>query len=162
MSKSIPEISVDAQHLAKRLETVKPGEVVTYSELSALVKRDVQHGAAGILFTARRIMQREKKAVFAAVRGIGIKRLEDSGIVSQGEAAVASINRAARRNGRKLGCADYDKLNAAERVKFNTSACLLGTLELATKPSRVKQLSESVESSAKQLPTAEVLALFTK
>lgn len=162
MSKSIPEISVDAQHLAKRLETVKPGEVVGYQELSALIKRDVQGVAAGILNTARKLIQREQRAVFASVRGVGLKRLDDAGIVSQGQAAVAGIHRAARRNSRKLGCAEYERLSASDRVKFNASACLLGTLELATKPSRIKSLSSAVESAAKQLPTADVLALFAK
>ncbi len=159
---SIPELSVDAQVLAKRLETAKPGEVVTYAELSRLIRRDVQHEAASVLSSARRVVQREHKAVFGAVIKQGLKRLDASGIVSVGEQGIQKITRASRRAARRLACADYDALPNADKVRFNTAASLLGAMELATKPNRVKALAAAVETAAAKLPTADVLTLFAK
>ena len=93
MKNSIPELSVDAQVLARRLETARPGEVVLYTELSGLIKRNVQREASSCLASARRVVQRERKAVFAAVIKIGLKRLDSVGIVGSGEAGIGKMHR---------------------------------------------------------------------
>ncbi len=162
MPTSIPELSVDAQVLARRLETVKPSEVITYAELTGLIKRDVQHEAASVLTSARRVVQREHRAVFAAVIKVGLKRLDPSGIVGFGEAGIQKMHRTARRTARTIACADYDALPNAEKIRFNTTSSLLGAMELATKPARIKALSAAVANAAAKLPTAEVLQLFSK
>lgn len=159
---SIPELSVDAQVLAKRLQAVKPGEVVTYSELSGLIKRDVQQEAASVLASARRVTQREHRAVFGAVIKVGLKRLDSAGIVGFGEAGIAKMHRVSRRTSRALACAEYETLTNADKVRFNTSASLLGAMELATKPSRIRALSDAVARASDKLPTAQVLQLFSK
>lgn len=159
---SIPELSVDAQVLARQLEAAKPGEVVSYTTLSAAIKRNVQHEASSVLATARRVVEREQKAVFGAVRNQGLKRLDNVGILSVGEQGIEKIRRASRRTARHIACADYDALANSDKVRFNTTASLLGAMELATKPSRVKALSAAVETAAAKLPTADVLQLFAK
>ena len=162
MPSSIPELSVDAQVLARRLETAKPGEVISYGELSSLIKRDVQREAASCLTSARRVVQREHRAVFAAVIKTGLKRLDSVGIVGSGEAGISKMHRQARRTARILSCAEYEGLTNSEKIRFNTAASLLGAMELATKPARIKALSAAVESAADKLPTASVLQLFAK
>lgn len=162
MPSSIPELSVDAQVLARRLETAKPGEVISYAELSGLIKRNVQREAASCLASARRVLQRDHRAVFAAVIKAGLKRLDSVGIVGSGEAGICKMHRQARRTARVLGCADYNALTNADKIRFNTTSSLLGAMELATKPVRVKALAAAVESAADKLPTASVLQLFAK
>jgi hypothetical protein len=159
---SIPEISVDAQVLARRLCDAKPGEVIPYQELCDLVKRDVQKDCRYLLDTARKIAQREKSFVFASVSRTGLKRLDDAGIVSVGEQAVGAIHRSTRRAARRLACADYSALPPQEKVRHNTTASLLGAMELATKPTRVKELALAVNAASDKLPTAKVLELFAK
>lgn len=47
-------------------------------------------------------------------------------------------------------------------LSLGTAASLLGAMELATKPNRVKALAAAVETAAAKLPTADVLTLFAK
>src|SRR5690348_7295398 len=86
-NKTIPELSLDARLLKQRLDDVKEDEEITYDTLSEIIGRNVQNGARGCLYTALRLVRKENGAIFATVRGVGLKRLHNKAIA----ATVAAI-----------------------------------------------------------------------
>ena len=79
--RTINEVSADTLALYEALKDITIDGMITYANLSDLIGRDVQSEAIGSLTTARRMCQREDQIVFSPVRGVGLKRLDDSGIV---------------------------------------------------------------------------------
>lgn len=160
--KTIPELSVDAQVLAKRLEQLKVDETVSYAELTALIKRDVRNGARHVLATARRIVLRDRKMVFECVCKLGVKRLNDSDIASIHEHSIRHIHKTARNTSRKQLCADYEKLTNEEKVKLNSGLSFMGALSIMTTRPKIKQLENRVSEEHGKLPLAKTLEMFSK
>tara|TARA_R110000796_G_scaffold46566_5_gene112541 strand:- start:7169 stop:7672 length:504 start_codon:yes stop_codon:yes gene_type:complete len=161
-SRAIPELSVDAQVLEKHLLTLEVDQVATYVDLSALIKRDVQHESRGVMATAQKRILRNHNRVFACVIGVGIKRLDDSAIVGIGDSFIRKQRRAAKRTARQLSCADPDKLNAEDRAKLDARLSFTGAMLLFTKDKPLRALEAQCASNNSKLPTAETMALFSK
>jgi len=157
--KTIPSLSVDAQALARVLGESPVGEVVTYDALSKAIGRDVR-SARGLLYTAVRTVMRDSNAVFAAVRGVGLKRLESTEIVSVATQTVRHIRKASGRAMQKLACTDLSKLNESQKVSVFTHNSLLGALRVMSCQPSIKKLTEAVNSANAELPIAKTLALF--
>lgn len=159
MSKSFPELSVDTQLLFDRLIKAKIGETVTYQELSGLIGADVQGRARGLLRTARKKAMREERMVFGVVRNVGLKRLDDSGIVSTGQLTLAKIRRQARMGMVQLACVrNFDAMPNEAKVAHNTHMSMLGALVAATKPTKVKALESKIAAAGDKLPVGRTIA----
>lgn len=158
--KAIPEISVDAQTLIARLRKMQKGELVSYHELSALISANVQQGARGYLNTARNRLLMDEAMVFEAVRGIGIKRMDDAQIISVGEQATNKIHRASKRALRKLNCSDMGNLTQEQKAELNMSTSVTGVIALMTKPSKLALLRASVKAVENRLPINRTLEIF--
>ena len=113
--RSLPELSVDTQVLAKRLLALELNELILYDELTEIVGRDVRHQPVnGLLRSARYIVLRDAHIVTEAVRGEGIKRLDDEGIAQLGDQHIARIRRASRRTA--MRCAATQRSTASRRA----------------------------------------------
>ena len=156
----IPQLSVDAQLLAKRLEQVLVGEVIEYKDLNSVIKGNTQNGSRGALNAARKTIQREKQIVFEPVLGKGLKRLTDSEIVGTGTAALAKIRRSSKRAVRKLACAEYDKLKPEEQTRFNAVGAMLGALHQASKERNLKVIEGECAVAKAQLSFNATFDLF--
>lgn len=151
--KALPELSVDTQVLIKRLSASTVGETITYEELSALIGRDVQNGARGFLATARRRLKRDERMVFAPVYKIGVKRLDDIGIVKAGQAGITHVRNHARRVTHTLLClGNYDALPRGEQVAYNVTVAQAGMLAHITKTSTVKKIEQRVPTTEDAVP----------
>lgn len=151
--RALPEMSIDTQVLIKRLTQVAVGEVVTYDELSKLIGRDVRNGARGFLNTARHRLKRDDRAIFAIVRKVGVKRLDDFGIVKAGESGMQHIRNQTRRVVQTLGCvADYENLPNDVKRAYNLTTAQAGMLAHITKPSTVKKIEARVSGMADTVP----------
>jgi hypothetical protein len=149
------QASTDSKILASVLQESKPGDVVSYKALSAAIGRDVQSTAKPALDTARRIVQREKRMVFDAVRGEGLKRLTDSEIVDLADKTRDGVRRATRRTVKKMVCVDYEAMPKEKQTKHNTAISLFGVLsELATEKVQ-HRLGAEIERSGTELPVAK-------
>lgn len=155
MNRAIPELSVDTQTIERLLNDVPIDGELSYAELSKAIGRDVQTKARHILNAAVRRVLREKQIVFAAVHGHGLKRLNDAGVLSVGEDAIAAIGRKSRRAVRKLACADYGKLKPSEQTQHNVLVSQLGMLSHITSSSTQKKLEE--KAGHEKLPVAKML-----
>jgi len=156
--KTIPEAGLDSRLAYERLMKAEPSEVVTYDELSRLVKRNVQGDGRHVIQTARRMAQREDQIVFECVRNVGLRRMLDGEIAQLGRPAIRSIRRKVRRTARKIAClSDFDALTNDEKLRHNTDLSVLGVLGHCTEPRRVKKLAHKLLDSSHALPTAAAL-----
>lgn len=160
-NKAIPELSVDTSLLVERLRKLAVNEVISWDDLSAVVSRDVRREAHSNLSSARRIAQRDYEIITACVRGEGLKRLDDSGIVSTADHSMSKIHREAKRGISRLSCvSDFDKLDNTTKIKMNAARAGLGVMSEITKTKNVAKLENAVEKSNATLPIAETLKVF--
>ena len=140
-------LSADSKTLASVLKEAAVGETVSYERLSKAIGRDVREECRGALMTARRIVQRENRMVFDAVRGEGLMRLTDDSIVDLSDKGRDAIRRHSTRVAKKLTCADYDALSAEKKTKHNAALAIFGVLAAMTSDKSQRRLEAHVVSS---------------
>jgi hypothetical protein len=153
-TRSIPELSVDVQVLMKHLQQVAIGETVTYDSLSSLIRRDVQRAARHLLDSARNRLERDEHVLFAPVIGVGLKRLDDVGVVATGQRGIQHIRRAARKVTRRLTqCVQhYDQLPAEQQRTHNLALAQAGVLAHMTQSGVEKRIASKVPDVASTVP----------
>lgn len=160
--KGIGECSIVTQLLYQRLTEMKIEEIVDYdefSEIAGLSMRDPTNQS--FLRSARRKVLRENKIATDVVRGKGIKRLDDEGIVSSLYSDTKKLHRSSKRATRKVtAIEDYDKLSYAAKIKHNSSLALLSAVAVMTQSKSIKRIEQKAEQSAKRLTLAETIELF--
>lgn len=150
------ELSADSKTLASVLLEAQKDETITYERLSKAIGRDVRADASGALQTARRLAQREQRMVFDAVRGVGLKRLQDSDIVDLSDKARDQMRRTARRTAKKLVCVDFDGLPNDKKVKHNAALSMMGALATLTTETSFGRLQSKVQQTrTDHLPAAK-------
>lgn len=155
---TIGRASVEAQDLAKYLESAAIGDVFTYPQLNAAAKCDVQQRNT-VLQTAKRIVQRQQKMVFDTIMGVGIKRLSDDEIPDFGEASIKRSRNIAKKGLRALGCADLGKMSAEAKVKAITTRTVLGLFSQSGSR-KVRCLAEQGARQSEELKIGNIEALF--
>mgnify|MGYP001166929967 CR=1 FL=1 len=161
MKPTIQQLSIDSKLIAECLMQVEIGQLVTYEVLSEVIRQDAtnDHGR-GCIATARRMLQRDHQMVFAAVRGVGLKRLSDAEIVQTGSHSVHRVRSAARRGAKMLtAVSDFDALAPADKLRHNAHLSVLGAIEAMTSTGAVKKV-ESKVTAASPLPIAATLEAF--
>lgn len=158
MPRTIPELSIDAQTIEKFLDTLDPGTIATYEELTRLIGRDVRQDRGPLNTAIRRLVRNQK--VFAAVRGVGFKRLSDSEILGLTPSALASMSNKARRTAKKLAAVDYNSLSREQQTQHNTALSVLAVVNYMAKPSNIKKLEQRVGESHAALPVGRTLEAF--
>ncbi|MHA1962750.1 MAG: hypothetical protein ACW99U_21385 [Candidatus Thorarchaeota archaeon] len=154
--KSIPELSVDTQVLIRRLAKVGIDETIEYKELSAEIRRDVQQEARGNLFTARHRLQVDEGMVFGAVFGVGLKRLDDTGILQTGMSDVKRIRNVSVRAGKRLSIVDPESLNDADQREHLLLLSQFGVLAHVGKERTQRKLAEKIKPG-NLMPASEML-----
>ena len=160
MAKSIQEMSVDTRILMDHLKEVGVGETIAYTTLTRAIRRDVTKEAYGNLATARKALLREHQMVFGVVRGVGLKRLNDSEIATSGDYYRQAIHRKSQAGIKALSCVqEFTKLGQDEQIKHNASMSYLGAVYVATKPSMVKKLETKIGDTGGKLCLADTLEI---
>lgn len=146
--------SADAVKLAEMLAKTEVNQIVQYAKMSEIIGRDVLQNRS-LMQTAKAIVQRENRYVFAAVRNVGLKRLQSEDIVDLGDNARARIRRVASTTTKKLKCVQYDAMPKEKQVKHNTTLSMLGVIaELGSEKSYLR-LEAKVKDVASTLPAAK-------
>lgn len=160
--KTIPEISLNTRMLFERLKPAQQRDVLTYSELSAVIGLDVQKEGYHHLYSARRKAEVELGMVFEAIENVGIKRLDDNGIIaSYTDRAVDLTRKKARRYRQKLTkVVDYNSLPDVSKVKHNATLTVLWFFEKMTQHKRFDKIKQVVSSTHKTLSFDKTLELF--
>lgn len=160
---TIPEVGIETGLIYERIKESSVGEVVTYRELSELIDRDVQYEARSCLYTAQKRAMREDRMVFEVVRNVGIKRLDDSGIVGTGAVSIKRMRRAAHTGIKKLSCIEnYDSLSDEEKTRHNTDMSILGAFKMIAKPSNIKRVESKVRETHDKINIGNVIEAFNK
>lgn len=152
--------SIDTTLLLERLAKCQEGETITYADLSACIKRDVQGAARQALRSAIHIALAEHQMVFGTVQKIGVKRLNATESVEYASSSVNKIHREARRGAKRVAAAEYEKLDQSGKQKHNATAAILSAMAECTKANRVKLVEKAVENKHK-LAVAETLAALS-
>lgn len=158
--RTFPEQSVDVRLVADRLRQAKPDEVIPYQVFNEIIRGDVQFKQAWVLMQARKVVLREDRMVFECVRGVGLKRLTDSGISGIGEQSIAHIHRHSARATKKMACADYATLGNEEKIRYNAHLSVLGALRAVTTKRKIEKLEIAAGEQNRQLALKDTLKLF--
>lgn len=153
--RAVPELSVDTQVLERLLRAAPAGAVVTYDEMSKAIGRDVQNGARHLVQSARRRLLAQERIVFGVVTDVGLKRLDDHGIVGTAGQRLKHIHRTATVGAREMSAVqDFAALPNDEKIRHNTAASVYGVLRHVTKE---KTLAKLEAATAEKLPLAKML-----
>lgn len=154
------EMSADSRLLYQRLRRAAVDEVVTYTELSAEIHRPVS-GATPALRTAIDAARRDDDIVFAAVRGIGMKRLNDVDIVDQSTADAVAIRRRAKRAAVKLTkVSDYSALPAGKQLEHTARLSIFAAIAEISSDKSIRKVAAAAGGRAGELPISETLRAF--
>jgi len=154
------EMSGDTRLLIACLEEVPAGGFIPYHELSGRIDRDVSREARHNLISARRILQREQRMVFDPVKGEGLKRLDDSGIVKTLDGCIGAIRRKVKRSLSKASCVDYANLDHEGRNHRNMQLAVIGAMAQMTRPESLKLVERAVEKDGSEINYTRTLDLF--
>jgi len=157
------QMSKETSDLIRKLESTTIGEIVTYDELSEVAHGDVLGRCRSNLTSARKHLENEKRILFGCIRKVGLKRATDIEVVAEGEKGLSRVRRAARRASKRTVCIkDFDKLPEEVKVRHNAALSILGALDLATRPSKVKQIQAAVKTANDRLAIGQTLDLFSR
>lgn len=116
------EASPDTRAVAELLATVPVGEIVSFAALSAAIGRDITR-CRHVLYAGKRAAERDAGAVFATVRGQGMRRLSaERAAETVGTAARSHIRKTARKATRTLIAATSRANDLPPAVQRSVSA----------------------------------------
>lgn len=160
MSNPMFQMSADARLLYQRLTKVGVGEEISYDVLASEISRPVS-GATTALQTAVRNARKNDDMVFAAIRGVGLKRLEDAEIIASATQGTVSIRRRARKEAEKLTkIRDYGALPQAKQIEHTARLSIFGAIAEMANEKSVKKIEAIAGNRAGELPIAQTLAAF--
>ncbi len=159
--KAFPDRSLETQSLVDRFLQLEDDELVTYQELSAIIRKDVQHEGMHHRSTAMRIARNEHLVCLACVNGEGVKRLTPEATAETGKMTIGKVRRESKRGLQRLACVKFDKLSTEKKLQHNISASILGVLRMMGGSGARKKLANSTTDTA-QLPVQRTLEQFTK
>ncbi len=152
------ERSAEVQWLVDRLRGNKPNEAVAYSELNEVCNRDVQGEGRGALASARRILIREDGIAFGTIRGEGLRRLDDEGVVKVLPSSLKQIRNKASRALRVSACVqDMANLDPPTRASLIAQQSYFGVIRAMTREKTVHQIEERCGELQRKLNPAEIL-----
>lgn len=140
--------SVDTSLLVSRLQKLAVNETVTWEELSQTIGRDVRTAGKGFLVSARRRVLLDHGIVLEAIHKVGLKRLDDTGIVKTSDYSRHKIHREAGRALTRIACIEnLAGLPNDDKVKVNAARAAFGALHSITTEASQKKIVKAVVSS---------------
>lgn len=155
--RTIGETSIDTRTIYGMLEKLEVGSILPYGDLSSTLGRDVRL-IPGSICTAKRMALRELSAVFMTVRGVGLKRLNNSEIALLPESTISRVRSAVRREMQRQTVVVESELTNQERVVRNSRLSMLGALSEFSRP-KTQKLIEATKPEG-PLAVGRVIELF--
>lgn len=143
----IPSLSIESGILASRLRQAKPGEVVTYVEMSRNIGKSVQRHR-GSLDTARRIVMRDDRMIFECVKDVGLKCLDAAEAAESLATDVKGTRSKARKGGRKARAIKYEEVPQDARSILIARASYLALVDASGAPRSQKKLVETIDKQS--------------
>ena len=158
----IAKRSEETEIIAMLLHDLKPGDVISYDDLSKAIAKDIRKLARPALYSARRILLNEEGIVFDCVRKVGVKRLTDVENVSiTGAQGISRIRSCTRRTKKRLrAVAEFEALPPELRVRHNMHMTVLSFVDGSTNHWNIKRLEPAVIKAHAALSLKQTLELF--
>ena len=155
------QISVDAQILCDKILEYKdrPGDIITYAELSQIIGRDVQREARSLLTTARRRVMADHNILVDVVPGVGIITLDESQKARTWRSSAERVRRETGRAIRRLATVDYARLSREDQTEVLTGQSFAGAIAQAASAKQIKRIEARVQEGSRKLPSAVALGL---
>ena len=151
--------SNDTAIIENRLRSTKPGDLVSYAELSTLLGRDVNEFCRGNVVSARRTLIKES-IFFDCVTNEGYKRLTNEEAVTAADHYRTRAKHAARRGMTQLENVPFDGLSDESKKKHVTLAAQLGAVDLFSSSRATKRIESAVTDASNKMALGETLKLF--
>lgn len=153
------QMSADARLLIQHMSKATIGQTFTYEELKGVISRPVD-GSSGALRTALKRLLRDKGFVFGCVHKVGVKRLNDDEIVSEGGQAADRIRRHAKRSIERQMKADFSKLSREQQGRFTSQVSVMASIAFMTSSAQMQKVADKSSPDIKELPISATLAMF--
>jgi len=158
--KQIKGISIEAQELYRKLETIHKGDFVSYDDLNIIAMGDVQNEKRFALNTARKNCLRSLRLVFGCVTNKGLKCLSDSEKIIVSSKTRDHIGRQAHKSLKILASVEFEQLSNPDKIKHNAEMSVAGVLRHMTKPRQIKQIEAKVSEAGQRLQLKDTLRVF--
>jgi len=147
-------LSIESAALTSRLRECKPGDIVTYAELSLLLGKNAREHR-GPLQAARHRLERDERMIFEVIRLVGVKCLSAPEAAASMASHVRRVRKAARKGVRKAQAIDILQVPPEARAGLVATASFLALVDSAGAPASMRRLEASVEKQ----PTTQFLPL---
>ena len=156
--------TLETQEVYKRLTEAKPGDVVTYLELSEIVGKNIQKEGYGHLYSAVKMIRRNENKVFQAVENVGVKYCSYYEAFQAGKAGNRRIRNIIKMNKEKMLCAEpgINEMSSQQRIEYYTELSHTGALECFVKPKTISTIEQKVMMTGKLITYEDTLDLFTR
>ncbi len=160
MTKPMFEISPDVLHL---IEYLRSKSRAGYTELSRLVKRDLQGRDRYVLESARKVLKKDG-IVFVVERGIGLVRATHPQMASLSTTnAIVKTKRHMRRAKQIEDIVNVQSLSDDERLEFNVGRAVVGAIRQSVRTAFRNEARRAVmENNSEPIPVKQTLDLFNK
>lgn len=156
LARTIAEKDIDTRRIQERLDAANIGDVVTYSELSGIIGRDVM-SCYHLTRTARKALLATKK-FFLAVPSVGFKRCDDPQKVAAGSSYLRRVRRACKKGAIITASVDdYDAMTKGDQTRHNAQLSLLGTMRAISTPAKLKAIESRVADSQEKLSMKDTI-----
>ena len=152
--------SEETKKVIAKLESTTIGQIIPWNELSAAVGGDVQKARACIV-TARKNLLNDKQMVFAAVRGVGLKRIANADVVRNEGMVSSRIRCQVKRSMKRLSTVDPASLEGSDKTDYAVTSATLGAISLCTSK-KFEGVANQLAISNGNLAPEETLKLFLK
>jgi len=161
MSKPTFKANVETRLIIQEFEKVKVGETITYEKISEVASKEITELRGSIATALKRVL-RDRDMVFACVRMVGFKRLDDIEIVDKGSTDAAAIRRKTMRTLEQQMKVDFAKLPHKKQMQASAQVSIMGAISMMTKPQAIQKIAGKIDKGTKELPTNQTLSLFMK
>lgn len=155
------QTSVETRLLFQLMEKASVGDIIDYPTMTGAISRPVS-GAYGPLRTALRKLLRERNMVFACIKGLGFKRLNDAEIIAEGEHEARKVRRAAMRSVEKQMKADFTKLSRSQQARYTAQVSIMQTVVFMTKEAQIAKIADRATPKPEPISTKHLLSMFAK
>lgn len=154
-------INHDVAALADRLRAVSIGEVITKSQVSDALGRDIDR-FPWLLMRARKVVNDEHGIVFETLIRVGLRRLPADETHKVGEVARSRIRRTARNANRVISnvLRTANDISNEERLRLIAEQSTLGLLEIASKDRAMVKPEPDATQPASYASAAQALLSY--
>ena len=153
--------SAETERIINRLKKMEAGDILTWMEMHEVAKVKERDKLRGCLATARKHLLSEDQACFAAIKGVGLKRLPPGEVVEQEGTTASKVRRTVKASLRRLSTVNPDDLPQQGAQQHRMTSASLGAIALCVKPSNLDKVKQVFLGNGR-IDGSGALALFQK